>query len=100
MDISPLTLLVALVSRYLTSYLRASKWFGMIDADSKGKVHAVNGAIAAILTVVALFLTGDLNEPIMKEVVNTIFNAIMAFSGATALYEIEKSAKSVVAKEE
>ena len=91
MDVSPFTLVIALASRYLTSWLRKVPWFGAINADSKGKVHAVNASLAAVLTVVALVLTGQLTEATMTEAVNTVFNVIMAFSGSTALYEIEKS---------
>lgn len=95
MNVSPLTLLVALVSRYVTSWLRGSKWFGFINFESKGKVHIVNGVIATLLTVVMLFLTGELDEANVKELMNVVFNAFMAFSGGTAMYEIEKSSKTV-----
>jgi hypothetical protein len=93
MNVSPLTLVIALASRYVTSWLRGSKWFGVIDENSKGKVHIVNGAVALVLTTAVLFFTGSLQEADVKSLMDVLFNAVMAFSGGTAMYEIEKSSK-------
>ena len=96
LNVSPLTLVVAAISRYLTTYLRNAKWFGVVKPEDKLKVHAMNGVVASVLTLGVLFFTGDLQQLDVQTVVSAIFNAVMSFSGATAWYELENSSKKIV----
>jgi hypothetical protein len=95
LTVSPFALVIALASRYLTSWLRSAKWFGFINANSVGSMHIVNGVISTVLSTVTLFLSGSLQEADVKALLTVIFTSIMAFSGAKVAYDLEKEEKVI-----
>jgi hypothetical protein len=97
LDISPITLIIGYVSKWLTGYLRGARWFGFFNEESKGRVHIVNGVVATILTGVTLYLTGELDQTSLQTAIEFIFNSIMSYTSGVAYYEIENATAKVKA---
>lgn len=92
---NPYAPLISMASSLITSYLRKAPWFGVVGADSVGKVHALNAGVAALLTAGCMYFTGQLDQDMVSATLETLMNSFFAFSGATAIYEVGKSVDKV-----
>jgi hypothetical protein len=92
-EVSPYSLVLALASRYIVSWLRNASWFKYFDSNSVGKVHIVNGIISTILSTGAILFSGNIQEADVNTLLSVIFTGFISFLGAKGAYDLEKESK-------
>jgi hypothetical protein len=86
-------ILMALVERAV-AFMRASKYFGFINPESKGKVLATAAAVSAIATFAATYLLGTTNVADAMGMLTVFGNALVVFTGSVSLHEVGAKIKS------